>query len=117
MKTVIDVVTAVMLLGLAAVFGGACHQFREKSKNITKGMVCGSIVALIAGVGLVIIKYASDTVVPFMYERKHLIVYGAILVIVAALAYLYRNNRKSIPLVWAIVGLLAGTGVVLNLFW
>jgi predicted membrane protein len=106
-----------MLLGLAAVFGGACHQLKEKSKNITDGMVCGSIVALIAGVGLVIIKYATDTVVPFMYERKHLITYSAILLIVAALAYLFRNNRKSIPLVWAIVALLAGTGIVLNLFW
>jgi hypothetical protein len=116
-ETVIDILTAIMLLGLAAVFGGACRQLREKSKNITKGMVCGSIVALIAGVGLVIIKYASDTVVPFMYERKHLIAYCAILGVVAALAYLYRNSRKSIPLVWAIVGLVAGTGIVLNLFW
>lgn len=117
MPTVIDGFTALMLLALAAVFGGVTHQIKEKSKDVTRVMFRASTIALVAGLGMVLIKYTSDKVVDFLYDRWHLLAYGLILAIVAGLAFLYRNEKKSVPVVWAIIGLAAGTGIVLHLFW
>jgi hypothetical protein len=117
MSAVIDGLTALMLLALAVVFGGAVGQIKEKKKAVTRPMLRGAHVALVCGAGLVVIKYTSDKVVDFLYERWHLIAYGAILAVVAGLAFFYRK-AKSIPLVvWAVTGLAAGTGIVLHLFW
>jgi len=117
MSAVIDGLTALMLLALAVVFGGVCHQLKEKSKDVTPAMFRGSMVAGVSGLGLLLIKYTSDKVVDFLKDRWHLLAYGLILAIVAGLSFLYRNKKKSIPLVWAVIGLAAGTGIVLHLFW
>ncbi len=117
MNAVIDGFTALMLLALAAVFGGVTHQIKEKSKDVTRVMFRASTIALVAGLGVVFIKYTSDKVVYILKDRWHLLAYGLILGVVAGLAFLYRNKKKSVPLVWAIIGLASGTGIVLHLFW
>lgn len=117
MTHVIDGLTALMLLALAVVFGGVAHQLKEKTKGVTAAMFRGSLVALVCGGGLVVVKYTSDKVVGFLFDRWHLLVYGLILAIVAGLSFFYRNEKKSVPLVWAVIGLAAGTGIVLHLFW
>jgi glucose uptake protein GlcU len=117
MNAVIDGFTALMLLALAAVFGGVTHQIKEKSKDVTRVMFRASTIALVAGLGMVFIKYTSDKVVYILKDRWHLLAYGLILGVVAGLAFLYRNKKKSVPLVWAIIGLASGTGIVLHLFW
>jgi hypothetical protein len=117
MTRVVEVFEALMLLGLAVTLGGAAQRLREKPKGISPCMLNGSRIALVAGAALVSIKYTSDKVVPFLFDRWHLLAYGAILVVTAGLAFLYRKADKPVPFVSAVMGLAAGTGIVLHLFW
>ncbi len=117
MSRLIEGFEALMVLALAVVFGGVASQLREKSKNVTAYMRRSSHIALVAAAALVLIKYTSDKVVGFMFDRWHLLAYAIIVVVAAGLSFWFRKTQKSIPLVWAVIGLASGTGVVLHLFW
>ncbi len=117
MSRVIEGFEALMVLALAVVFGDAVGQLREKSKNVTAYMYRGSRVALVSAAALVLIKYTSDKVVGFMFDRWHLLAYTVIVVVTAGLSFWFRKTRTSVPLVWAAIILASGTGIVLHLFW
>ncbi len=117
MSRVIEGFEALMILAFAVVFGSAVSQLREKSKKVTAYMYRASRVALVSVAALVVIKYTSDKVVGFMFDRWHMLYYVAVALVIAGLSFWFRKSKKSIPFVWAIIGLAAGKAVVLHLFW
>ncbi len=117
MTHVIEGFEALLVLTLAVVFGGAIQQVREKSKRVLSAMWPAARVAIVAFLALVLIKYTSDKVVGFLYDRWHLLTYTLIVAAAAGLTCLYRRSKKVAPLVWLVILVASGVGVVLHLFW
>jgi cytochrome bd-type quinol oxidase subunit 2 len=117
MSRVIEGFEALLLLTLAVIFGGAIQQVREKSKRVLPVMWPAARVAITAFGALVLIKYTSDKVVGFLYDRWHLLAYALIVVAAAGLTCLFRRSKKMSQLVWLVILLASATGVVLHLFW
>lgn len=113
MDILIQILTAVWVLGLAAVFGGFFHQIQEKSKDVTKGMLWGSIGALIAGVVLVILQFAGEAA---FADDTHMYVLAGITVVTAVLAFVFRA-KKNQAIIWFVLGLLSALGLVIGIFW
>lgn len=115
MDILVDIITVVWILGLAAVFGGFFHQIQEKSKDVTNGMFLGGVAAAAAWIVLTILGYVSDDVAKA--DTAHLVVYAIIALGIAVLVFAFRKARKTQPLVWAALGVLSALGLVLRLFW
>ena len=113
MELLIQILTALWVLGLAALFGGFFHQIQEKSKDVTKGMLWGSLVALVAGVVLVILQFAGEAA---FADDTHMYVLAGITVVAAALASVFRAKRNQ-AIVWFVLGLLSALGLVIGIFW
>ncbi|MBN2177653.1 MAG: hypothetical protein JW722_08375 [Demequinaceae bacterium] len=117
MSRVIEGFEALLLLTLAVIFGGVIQQVREKSKRVLPSMWPAARIAIVAFAALVLIKYTSDKVVGFLYDRWHLLAYTLIVVAAAGLTCLFRKSKSVSMLIWLVITLAAGAGVVLHLFW
>ena len=117
MSRVIEGFEALMVLALAVTFGGAVVQLRDKATNVRACIQRSSQIAFVSLAVLVGIKFTSDKVVGFLYDRWHLLAYTLAVVVAAGLAILYRSPKKSVPLAWVVIALAAGTGIALHLFW
>ncbi|MCJ7826998.1 MAG: hypothetical protein MUP36_01995 [Demequinaceae bacterium] len=117
MSRVIEGFEALLLLTLAVTFGSTVQQLREKSKRVTPFMWRAGSMAFVTLAGLVLMKYTGERVIPFLYDRWHLLAYILIVVTAAGLSFFFRKSKKVTPLVWLAIGLASGTGIVLHLFW
>ncbi len=113
MQLLIEISLLIFTLGSAAVFGGFFHQRSEKSKNITSGMFLGSLAAL---GGYVLYLVLGKIEYDFSFATQNWVML-AVLIVLAVLAYMYRNDRKTQPMVWMAAGVLSAAALAIQFIW
>jgi heme A synthase len=99
-------------IGLAGLLGSFLVQMRPP-RSITMGYLHGSITMLVTGVLLVGLNYALDEEV----NNQKITVKLAILLVIFGLVLANRKKPEISTGVWAAIGGLAITNIVLAVFW
>lgn len=124
MEAVSNIFLVLHFVGLAALFGGFLAQMSAQIKTITNGMLHGALLSLIAGVVMVGVRYPLNDQDPNafpLFDNGKISVKLLILLVILILGYTSKKRTKDSSqgdtAVWATIGLLTFTNIVIAVFW
>lgn len=113
MEVVKGLVLVLHFIGLAGIIGGVLVQWRSRTRKIDALVLHGALTQLVTGVALVGLRYALDEPV----NNPKIGLKLGILVVIMALAWVYRK-RESVPTwVWAGIGALTVLNIGVAVLW
>lgn len=113
MEVVKGLVLVLHFIGLAGIIGGVLVQWRSQTRKIDALVLHGALTQLVTGVALVGLRYALDEPV----SNPKIGLKLGILVVIMALAWVYRK-RESVPTwVWAGIGALTVLNIGVAVLW
>lgn len=116
MQIVFELLVVLHFVGLAALLGGVITQMSAPEKVVNRAMLDGALTQLVTGVAMVGL---AETALPEEGDELNMAKIGAKLLILVVILVLVWVNRKrpAIPVgLWAAIGLLTLTNVVIAVF-
>lgn len=113
MEVVKGLLLVLHFIGLAGIIGGVLVQWRAESRKIDALVLHGALTQLVTGVALVGMRYALDEPV----DNAKISVKLGVLVVILALAVVYRK-RDAVPTwVWTGIGALTVANIAVAVLW
>jgi hypothetical protein len=116
MQIVFELLVVVHFIGLASLLGGVITQITASEKVVNRAMVDGALTQLVSGIALVGV---AQMALPEEAADLNMVALGAKLLILLVIVTLVWANRKraSVPVgVWAAIGVLTLTNIVIAVF-
>jgi len=115
MNVVYEVIVVLHFIGLAALLGGWLVQLSSSPKVVNRAMVDGALTQLVTGLALVGL---AETVLSDDEDVNHMKIGIKLLILLVITVLAWVNRRKeSVPTgVWAAIGILTITNIVIAVF-
>lgn len=118
MEFVFNLLVVLHFVGLASLLGGFIVQMASPEKGVNPAMFHGALTQLVTGiamVGLVESGAMGDDEEPLNMTK--ISVKLLIVLLITALAFVGRKRKPPEVALWAVIGLLTLTNVVVAVFW